>query len=85
VFATTLSTEPADKLPFELNVDQEKWETYSNRGPPRVQSPAKQEEILKQVTELLNAGIIEPSTASYYSQIILASKLDHPVSKLANT
>jgi hypothetical protein len=76
VFATTLSTEPADIPPFELSVDKEKWESYSNRGPPRVQSPAKQAEILKQVTELLNAGIIEPSTASYYSQVILASKPD---------
>jgi hypothetical protein len=76
VFATTLSTEPADIPPFELSFDKEKWESYSNRGPRRVQSPAKQAEILKQVTELLNAGIIEPSTASFYSQVILASKLD---------
>jgi transposase InsO family protein len=76
VFATTLSTDPADIPPFELLVDKEKWESYSNRGPPRVQSPAKQAEILKQVTELLDQGIIEPSTASYYSQVILASKPD---------
>ena len=76
VFATTLSEEPADIPPFELIVDKEKWESYSNRGPPRVQSPAKQAEILRQVTELLDAGIIEQSTASYYSQVILASKPD---------
>jgi transposase InsO family protein len=76
VFATTLSTEPADIPPFELMVDKEKWESHKNRGPPRVQSPAKQAEILKQVTELLDAGIIEPSQASYYSQVILASKPD---------
>jgi transposase InsO family protein len=76
VFATTLSTEPADIPPFELMVDKQKWESYSNRGPPRVQSPAKQEEILKQVTALLDQGIIEPSMASYYSQVILASKPD---------
>ena len=41
-----------------------------------MQSPAKQEEILKQVTALLDQGIIEPSMASYYSQVILASKPD---------
>jgi hypothetical protein len=76
VFATTLSTEPADIPPFELMVDKQKWESYSNRGPPRVQSPAKQLEILKQVTALLDQGIIEPSMASYYSQVILASKPD---------
>jgi hypothetical protein len=45
-----------------------------NRGPPRVQSSAKQAEILKQVDELLRTKVIEHSTASYYSQIILASK-----------
>jgi transposase InsO family protein len=76
VFATTLSEEPANIPPFELDVDKEKWESYKNRGPPRVQSPAKQAEILKQVTELLDRGIIEHSTAEYYSQVILASKPD---------
>ena len=74
VFATTLDPEPARIPAFELEVDIEKWEQFSNRGPPRVQSPAKQAEILKQVDELLRTGIIEPSTASYYSQVILASK-----------
>ena len=64
VFSTTLNPEPARIPPFELEVDKEKWEQFSNRGPPRVQSPAKQAEILKQVDELLKTGIIEPSTAS---------------------
>jgi transposase InsO family protein len=76
VFATTLSEEPATIPPFELEVNLEQWEQFSNRGPPRVQSPAKQAEILRQVDELLKTGIIEPSTASYYSQVILASKPD---------
>jgi hypothetical protein len=31
VFATTLSTEPADIPPFEVSVDKKKWESYSNR------------------------------------------------------
>ena len=74
VFSTTLSDEPAIIPPFELEVDKEKWEQFSNRGPPRVQSPAKQAEILKQVNEMRRANIIEESTATYYSQVILASK-----------
>ena len=74
VFATTLAPEPARIPAFELEVDIEKWEQFSNRGPPRVQSPAKQAEILRQVDELIKTGIIEPSTASYYSQVIMASK-----------
>jgi hypothetical protein len=74
VFATTLPSEPAIIPPFELSVDKERWEQFSNRGRPRVQSPVKQDEIRKQVDELLRTKIIEPSTASYYSQVILASK-----------
>jgi hypothetical protein len=76
VFATTLSTDAATIPPFELEVNLQHWESFSNRGPPRVQSPAKQAEIQSQVAELLRTGIIEPSTASYYSQVILASKPD---------
>jgi hypothetical protein len=76
VFATTLSKELATIPPFELEVNLEQWEQFSNRGPPRAQSPAKQAEILRQVDELLKTGIIELSTASCYSQVILASKLD---------
>ena len=76
VFATTLPPEPAIIPPFELNVDKLKWEVFANRGPPRIQSPAKEAEIFRQVDELLKAGIIEPSTAPYYSQVILASKSD---------
>jgi hypothetical protein len=75
VFATTLPSEPASIPPFKLNVDKEKWEQFSNRGPPRVQNPAKEAEIRKQVDELLRKKVIEPSEASYYSQVILASKL----------
>ncbi len=74
VFATTLPEKSADIPPFELTVNKEKWEKHSNRGPPRVQSPAKQAEIQKQVDELLRTKVIEPSNASYYSQVILASK-----------
>jgi hypothetical protein len=74
VFATTLPSEPAIIPPFELSVDKERWEQFSNRGPPRVQSPATQAEILRQVDELLRTKVIEPSTASYYSQVNLVSK-----------
>jgi hypothetical protein len=74
MFATHLPSEPALIPPFELNVEKERWEQPSNGGPPRVQSPAKQEEICTQVDELLRTKVVQPSTASYYSQVILASK-----------
>ncbi len=77
VFSKTLSKEPANIPPFDLNVDTAKWSRPANRGPPRVQTPLKQLEIFKQVDELLQQGIIVESQATYYSQVILASKPDN--------
>ena len=76
IFSNELSHEPAKIPEFELVVDRQQWEQPSNRGPPRVQSPAKEAEIFRQVDELLKKGIIEPSNSSHYSQVILASKPD---------
>jgi transposase InsO family protein len=74
IFSNTLSSEPARIPPFDLIVDTKKWNNPKNRGPPRVQSPAKQAEILKQIDQLLSQGIIERSPASYYSQVLLTPK-----------
>ncbi len=74
IFSNTLSSEPARIPPFDLIVDTNKWNNPKNRGPPRVQSPAKQAEILKQIDQLLSDGIIERSPASYYSQVLLTPK-----------
>jgi hypothetical protein len=41
------------------------WETFRNRGPVRVQTEAKQAEIQKQLQQMLAAGIIEVSPASF--------------------
>jgi hypothetical protein len=45
-----------------------------NRGPVRVQTEAKQAEIQKQTQQMLAAGIIEVSPASFYSQVHIAPK-----------
>jgi hypothetical protein len=74
IFSDKLSAKPASIPPFDLTVDKKLWETYRNRGPVRVQTPAKQVEIHKQVQEMLKAGIIEKSNASYYSQVMLTPK-----------
>ena len=74
VFGNTLTKNAATLKPFELNVDLAKWEIPANRSVPRHMCPKKQFEIQRQVTELLSAGIIEHSTASYYSQVILVPK-----------
>jgi hypothetical protein len=69
VFSKTLSKEPANIPPFDLNVDTAKWNRPANRGPPRVQTPLKQLEIFKQVDELLQQGIIVESQATSYFQV----------------
>ena len=74
IFKDELDATPAKLTPFELDVDTKKWETCKNRGHVRVQSAVKEAEINKQVNEMLKAGIIEKSNATYYSQVMLTPK-----------
>ena len=74
IFSDKLKAKPADIPPFDLEVDKSIWETYRNRGPVRVQTEAKQAEIQKQTQQMLSAGIIEVSPASFYSQVHIAPK-----------
>ena len=76
IFSDTLNKDPADIPPFDLQVNDKNWRTYSNRGPVRVQTPAKDAAAVKHIQQLLKLGIIVKSPASYYSQIIIASKPD---------
>ena len=74
LFSNTVGKNPADIKPFKLKVDLEKWDVRANRDTPRKLPPEKQAEVWKQVQELLDAGVIEKSEASYYSQILLIPK-----------
>ena len=74
IFSDKLDSRPAMLTPFEIHVDKAKWETFKNRCPVRPQSAVKQIEINKQVQEMLEAGIIEKSRATYYSQVLLTPK-----------
>ena len=67
--------QPADIPRFDLNVDIQKWEMPRNRLPARSQSREKQvEKTLKQINIMLELSIIEKSTASYYSQVMMTPK-----------
>ena len=57
-------------------VETEKWTVPSNRLPPRPQSALKQAELVKTQDMLKKGGIIEPSQASHYSQVLLVPKPD---------
>ena len=76
IFSNTLSSQPASIPPFDLVVQDPKWRVSKNRQPPRPQSAANQKEITRQLNILIDQGIIEKSTAAYYSQGLLVTKAD---------
>lgn len=76
IFSSSVRAEPAKVPPLVLEVDREKWETRHNRGPPRFLTQEKDRDLRKQVDRLLRCGVIQPVTASEYSQIHLVRKPD---------
>jgi transposase InsO family protein len=74
LFCDVLPEQPAKVKPFDIIVNEEQWQVPSNRTPPRRMSPQKQDEVQKQIAELLRLGIIEKSNATYYSQVLLIPK-----------
>lgn len=74
VFCETVKPEPARIPPMEIEIDPTKWQRNCNRGPPRPVSLAKEEEIKKQTDNMLNLNVIEFSTSTEYSQVLLTPK-----------
>ena len=74
IFSETLNQEPALVPPLELTVDISMWEQPKHHTPPRPQTPANQVEVKRQLDLLLSQNIIQPSQASFYSQVHLAEK-----------
>jgi hypothetical protein len=64
-FSTTLNKEPARIEPMDLDVDIAKWRVPKNSGPPRPQTPEKQKEIIRQTSDLVEAGVTPPSTLAF--------------------
>lgn len=63
-----------------MTIELNKWNTNKSRRPPRVQSADEVMEIYKQVTTLLEAGTIQHSKATNYSQVLLTKKDSTPPS-----
>ena len=76
VFSNDLPKEPANIPPFNLIVDNLKWNVGKNRAPPRSQSAVKQTVLFKTLQILISQGIVEKSQSSHYSQILMVPKLD---------
>ena len=74
VFRAQLTAEPA-KLPcFELVVDTAKWLATAGGTYPRQMSKDKNKEVERQVRQMLELQLIQPSTVSAASHVMLAPK-----------
>jgi hypothetical protein len=59
---------------MKLSVDQKIWADLKNRNPARPQSRLAEEEIRRQVNDLLARGIIEYSYSTENSQVLMVKK-----------
>jgi hypothetical protein len=74
IFASTVDAAPAKVTPLTLEIDENKWLQPRNRLPARPQGREREMEIDRQVQEMLYLGIIQPSQAEAYSQVVLVKK-----------
>ena len=75
LLSNELPLTPASTPFFNLVADDSSWHHNKNRGPPRPQTTANQAEIVRQIATLEKQGIIEKSSAVYYSQVLMVTKL----------
>lgn len=76
IHAEAVRPEPANIPPMELKINMDKWNKPENRLPPRTQSKIKEDELGEQVKKLKELKVLQPSTASEYSQVLLVPKPD---------
>jgi len=74
IFSLKLKKEPAKVAELKLKVNDKEWMTMKNARPTRPQSDVKREEIRQQIDKMLEEGLIRPSQASHWSQILLVPK-----------
>jgi hypothetical protein len=74
IFSRSLNPQPALLDPMEIAVELDNWQTAKARCPPRIQTRAKEQEVEKQVSQMLALGLIRPSQSAYYSQVHLVPK-----------
>jgi hypothetical protein len=74
IFARVVGETPAKIKPMQFEIDEEKWSQLRRGGPARRHSPVKNTEILRQLNQMLELKVIQPSQSPYYSQVLLAPK-----------
>lgn len=73
-FSTEVRQEPARVPPYELHIDESKWEVTSNRLQPRRMDATRQKELFRQISLLQDAHILRVSSAAYYSHPLMVPK-----------
>jgi hypothetical protein len=73
-FATTINKEPARVPPMRIEVEKELWQR--NNYPARPMNAVKMESLRGHIDNLTSHNIIQPSTATAWSQVHLANKPD---------
>jgi hypothetical protein len=74
IFFNDVGKSPALVEPMKLAVDRKIWADSKNRNPARPQSRLAEEEIRRQVNDLLARGVIEYSYSTEYSQVLMVKK-----------
>ena len=78
VFDTAVRKTPAKVSAMKLSADIAKWKVPKNAGPARMQSGPIDDEIHRQVQNMLELNVIRMVDHPYYSQVLLVNKPGPP-------
>jgi hypothetical protein len=74
IFSREVRKQPADLPPFVIDVDDEQWYNGKNSAPVRPQNSSKEAEVEKQITRMLELGVISRAQEPAYSQVHMTPK-----------
>jgi hypothetical protein len=74
IFSDKLAAKPARLPPFVIKVNKRDWECSRNRTAVRLQTVRKEREIKRAIDEMLKSGVIEESSAVYYSHPVIVQR-----------
>jgi hypothetical protein len=76
IFSNEISPEPARIKPLKLSLSKSVTFSSRMRAPVRRQCKEHDQEIKRQVDDMIAKGIIRPCNHDYYSQVLLVKKAD---------
>ena len=75
IFSDKLAAKPARLPSFVIKVNKREWESPRNRTAVRLQTVRKEREMKRVIDEMLSSGVIEESTAVYYSHPVIVQRI----------